>query len=56
VAVLFGRSRDSCTRFRGLTRVVGAGHPVAAFAEHASPSIHREMVEMSDDNDGDLSE
>jgi hypothetical protein len=34
VAALFGRSRGSCTRFRGLTRAVGVSLPVAAFTEH----------------------
>jgi hypothetical protein len=56
VAALFGRSRDNCMRFHGLTRAVGVGLPVASFTEHASPCVHREMVEMSDDNNDDLSE
>jgi hypothetical protein len=56
VAALFGRSRGSCMRFCGLARAISVGHPVASFAEHASPDVHREMVEMSDDNNSDLSE
>jgi hypothetical protein len=56
VAALFARNRGSCTRLRELVRAIGAGHPVVAFVEHASPDVHREMVEMSDDNNGDLSE
>jgi hypothetical protein len=64
VTALFGMSRGSSARFRGLARAAGAARPLAAFAENASPGVHREMAEtmqrvilgVSDDNDGDLSD
>jgi hypothetical protein len=56
VAALFSRSRGSYMRFCGLVRAISVGRPVASFAEHASPDVHREMVEMSNDNNSDLLE
>ncbi|GJN03546.1 hypothetical protein PR202_ga21001 [Eleusine coracana subsp. coracana] len=66
VAALYGMSRGSARRFRGLARAAGADRPLTLVVERASPvGVHKEMAHAvlrvisalgDNDDDGSLSD
>ncbi|KAK3121730.1 hypothetical protein QOZ80_8BG0659890 [Eleusine coracana subsp. coracana] len=66
IAALYGMSRGSARRFRGLARAAGADRPLTLVAEQLNPgSAHKEMAQTvlrvilglnDNDDDGDLSD